>query len=419
MSIQVLGCNHLTPLAVRERLAISTARLPAALAQFRDRFPDSEGVLLSTCNRTEIYSAGAEAPTLDELLVFIAELGGVSATEFRHELFFMTGREAVRHLFSVAASLDSMVLGESQILRQVKDAYQVAVQDQSAGQITHAAFQSAIRVAKRITRETTLHQHRISVASVAVHDFALRIFEDLSDKSILVIGAGTPRWRPCGPSAITGRRKSPSSIGPGRRAQPIATEFGGRAYEWDQLQTLLVECDLVISTTGADQYLFSQQQFHEISQLRYQRPLMILDLAVPRDFDPKIEHCLGVYLYSLDDLQRLCNLHREKREHELPRAWNIIEMETTRFMKEIRMDSAKDTIRKLKQNADQVKNLELQRLLNRIPHVDQETRLAIENSFHRLTNKLLHPPLESLRQESHADSHPGLIEALRRLFQIR
>lgn len=418
MSLQVLGCNHLTPIAVRERLSVSTARLPAALARFRDRFPGTEGVLLSTCNRTELYSAGSEAPTHDELLVFIAELSGTPAEKFRDDLFFMTGREAIRHLFSVAASLDSMVLGESQILRQVKDAYEVAVQDQSAGQITHAAFQSAIRVAKRVTRETTLHQHRVSVASVAVHDFALRIFEDLSDKSVLVIGAGDTALetlralREFGASDISIVNRTMS------KAQQVAGEFGGRAHAWSRLRSLMVECDLVISTTGAEQYLFTHPQFHDISQSRYQRPLMILDLAVPRDFDPKIEHCLGVYLYSIDDLKRICDGHRQKRESELPRAWNIIDMETHRFMKEIRLDSANETIRQLKQHADEVKNLELQRLMNRIPHVDQETRLAIEYSFQRLTNKLLHPPLESLRHESHEESHPGLIEALRRLFQI-
>ncbi len=420
MSIRVLGCNHLTPLSVRERLAVSSARIPAALAQFRDRFPESEGVLLSTCNRVELYSAGVGAPSHEELMVFLAELSDVPLTQVRNELFFMTGREAIRHLFSVAASLDSMVLGETQILRQVKDAYQVATQDQNAGQMTHGAFQAAIRVARRVARETQLHQHRVSIASVAVQDFAMRIFADLSDKSVLVVGAGDTAAE----TVVALREQGATDISivnrTRQRAEIMATELGGRAHDWDELRSLLVECDLVISATGADQFLMTQLQFNEIAQRRFQRPLMIIDLAVPRDFDPKIEHCLGVYLYGLDDLKRICDLHREKRENELPRAWEIIEMETTRFMKDVRMDSAGDTIRQLKQNADQVKDLELQRLWNRLPEVDPATREVIEKSFQRLTNKLLHPPLESLRQESQADSgHSSLIEALRRLFQIR
>lgn len=419
MTLQVAGCNHLTPLAIRERLAFSSARVPEALARYRARFPHAEGVLLSTCNRTEIYAAGWGAPTGGEIAVFLAELSNLPVTEVQQELFFLTGDQAIRHLFAVAASLDSMVLGETQILRQVKDAYQVAAADQSAGQVTHTAFQAAIRVAKRIATETALHQHRVSIASVAVHDFAMRIFEDLADKSVLVIGAGETaaetvralREHGATEISIINRTKD--------RAAAMASHLRGRVRDWSDLRGSMVDADLVISATGADEYLMTHDEFAEISQSRQQRPMMIMDLAVPRDFDPRITHCLGVYLYTIDDLRKICDNHREKRQNELPRAWSIIDQETERFMGEIRMDSASDTIRQLKANAEQIKNLELARLWNRLPQTDEPTRAAVEQAFNRLTNKLLHPPLDSLRREVHHEVRQvGMLEALRRLFQI-
>lgn len=194
MKLQLVGCSHhKCSIELRERIAISEGQIPDLLARFQARFPDTEAVLLSTCNRTELYAASADpdlVPTPVELIGFLANHNQVDSEHVFNELFRYTGEEAIRHLFMVAASLDSMVVGEAQILSQVKQAYRVASDRNSAGQLTHSAFQAAIKVAKRVATETAIHKKRLSIPSVAIGDFARQIFERLDDKAILVIGAG-------------------------------------------------------------------------------------------------------------------------------------------------------------------------------------------------------------------------------------
>ncbi len=423
MKVQMIGCSHHhSSVAVRERLAFGPAQVGEALDRLRAQFPLSEAVLLSTCNRVEIYTAAESpdaSPTHEQVAQFMADFHGLPIYEIFDDLFERTGEDAVRHLFMVAASLDSMVVGEPQILSQVKQAYETAKHRQSTGPLTHGIFQTAVRVAKRVTSETTLHQRRVSIPSVAVGDFAAQIFEQFDDKAVLVIGAGemaeeTLRYlQNEGAHDVTVvNRNLP-------RAEQLAAQWQGRAAAWEKLPEELVRADLVISTTGAGEPIVTLAAYKKIEAARYQRPIFILDLAIPRDFDPAIGDRLGVYLYSIDDLQAACQKNRLARDRELPGAIHIVEEETMRFMVDLHHRTTAPIIKRLKDGWQQPKEDELRRLFNKLPELDDKTRAEITQSFERLINKLLHPPLESLRSESQQGPPHGLLEALKRLFQLK
>ncbi len=422
MKVQVIGCSYRsTSIDVREQLAFSPEQACCALERFREEFPKIEGVLLSTCNRTELYTAteNAAVPSGDQLTQFLAQSRGLQPKDISSYLYRCADREAVRHLFTVASSLDSMVVGEPQILSQVKQAYQTAKQWNTAGPLAHATFQAALRVARRVAGETAIHQRRVSIPSVAVADFAQQIFERFDDKKTLVIGAGemaeeTLRYlQDEGACDITVVNRN------SERAAELAQAWRGRALPWERLLEGLAAADLVISTTGAEGLVVTLEQFGRVEPTRYQRPLFILDLAVPRDIDPDIGDRPGVYLYSIDNLRRACERNRRHRDKELPAAMRIIDQETARFMSQLHHRITAPVIKQLREGWDKPKEEELRRLFNKLPELNDHSRDEIRRSFERLVNKLLHPPLESLRDESRHGIPNGLLEALSRLFQLK
>jgi len=422
MRLQVVGVSHhAAPIPVRERLAFSPEQARAALAQWHAQFPDCEAVLLSTCNRTEIYAAAEaeSAPDGETLTHFLTEFHEVEHAEVSDHLFCIDGEDAVRHLFTVAASLDSMVVGEAQILSQVKQAYQLATDQDGTGPLTHAAFQAAIKVARRIAGETTIHERRVSIPSVAVADFARQIFEHFDDKTTLVIGAGEMAEETIRYLRDEGVREIAVVNRSWDRAIELAQRWRGRALPWEDLDKALAEADLVVSTTGAGEPIVTVEQFTEIELVRGQRPLFILDLAVPRDFDAAIARRAEVYLYSIDDLREACDRNRKARDKQLPAAQRIIDQETARFMADLHHRATGPVIRRLRQGWQKPKEEELRRLLNKLPELDERQQAEITQAFERLVNKLLHPPLESLRDESRHGIPSALMDALSRLFQLK
>jgi glutamyl-tRNA reductase len=344
----------------------------------------------------------------------------VPVEEVRGGLVLLEGEQVVRHLFRVAASLDSMVVGEAQILSQVKQAYDLARQIGSAGPVTHAFFQAALRVARRVAGETTLHRHRVSIPSVAIADFAARIFERFDDKRTLVIGAGKMALETlhylsdAGVRHITVLNRDPE------RAQSLADQWAGRPAPWSELADQLVAADLVVSTTGADRPVVSLADFQQkVVPRRYQRPLFVLDLAMPRDFEPAIGQELGVYLYGIEDLAEACDRNRQARADALPAAERIVDEEVRAFVAETRHRASGPVIARFRRGLECVQAAELERLYARLPELDERSRQEIDQFADRLVAKMLHPPLESLRDESRNGTHHGLLEALQRLFQLR
>jgi len=420
----MVGCSHRhSSLAARERLAFTPEQTVDALAAWRVTHPESEAVLLSTCNRVELYAAAEnlDVPLDASLLArHLASFHNVPLDEVRDQMVSLEAEDAVRHLFRVAASLDSMVLGEAQILAQVKQAYELAREIGSTGPVTHSFFQAALRVARRVASETDLHRHRVSIPSVAIADFAARIFETFDDKRVLVIGAGKMAQETLHYLVDAGARQFTVLNRDLERARALAAQWKGQPAPWSELAEQLVAADLVVSTTGADRPVVTLADYQQkVARRRYQRPLFVLDLAMPRDFEPAIGEELGVYLYGIDDLADACERNRRARADALPAAEAVIEEETRSFVSGTRHRAAAPVIARFRQGLQSVQVSELERLYDRLPELDERSRDEIRQFADRLVAKMLHPPLESLRDESHNGTHHGLLEALQRLFQLR
>lgn len=422
MNLLLVGCSHhRTPLAVRERLAFDRAQTVSALSALRSRWPATEAVLLSTCNRVELYLGGEkpQMPSGEEAGTFLAEFHGLDPNEILPYLYVYEDQQAVEHLFSVASSLDSMVLGEPQILGQVKNAYQLATQHGATGSILHAAFQRAIKVARRIASETTLHQRRVSIPSVAVADFAKQVFDRFDDKQILLIGAGEMAEETIKYLHQEGARAIRVLNRSLERAEQLAQQWEGEALSWDQLIPAAAAADLIISTTGAQEPILTAESFQQVAALRRRWPVFILDLAVPRDIHPAVGQHPGVYLFSIDDLKATCEANRQQRDAELPAALRIIEEETDRFMADLHHKASAPLIVQLRQGWQKPKEEELQRLFNKLPQLDEHARSEIRQAFDRLINKLLHLPLDTLRNHARHGVPYSLMDALAKLFRLK
>ncbi|WP_010584229.1 glutamyl-tRNA reductase [Schlesneria paludicola] len=423
MNLLALYCTHqTTPLAIRERLAFASGeQLAAAYAAMRERFPETEAVMLSTCNRVELYLArptDAEPLTPPQLAQFLSEFHKVPLDEFVGELRAATGTEAVRHLFEVISSLDSMVLGEPQIVNQVREAYRLAEEQGACGPITHALFQGAIRTSSRVRTETRLAEGKVSIASVAVGDFAKSIFDHFSDKLVLVIGAGemaeeTLRYlKDEGVRDIVVVNRSPE------RAQRLAAEWGGQAKPWAELNQWLGRADVIVSTTGADKPIVDAELFKTVRAASSGRTAFILDLGAPRDFSTSVGELDGVFLYDIDSLKQTCEKNRKARVREVDKARQVIEDESAKFMAEFYRRAGGDVVTRLMQDWHGVSKEELDRLFNKLPHLGDRDREQIERTVERIVNKLLHPPLEALKDEAREGTPHGLINALKRLFGL-
>lgn len=424
MNLQVVFCNyHTARVAVREKLAFtSPEHLQEAYRELQEAFPDSEVVVLSTCNRVEVYAAHEDNrhPSQEQLAQFFAEFHDIPVSEFFDDLLAEQGEEAVRHLFRVASSVDSMVLGESQIVNQVKDAYRIAQVNNACGILTNTLFQRAIKVSSRVRTETKLSEGRVSVASVAVGDFGKSIFERFDDKTVLIIGAGEMAEETLRYLKEEGARKIIVVNRSTERAEMLAMNWGGEVSPWDQLDDCLKKADIVVSTTGATQPVITEERYRSIRKASGDKPVFLLDLGAPRDISASVGDIDdNIFLYNIDDLEATCDLNRNQRSREVKKANTIIEEETALFMQELHHRATGPVVQRLRSQWHEIRAEELRRLFNKMPHLSDEDREQIENSMGRVINKLLHPPLETLREESQSGTPEGLVSALKKLFHIQ
>jgi glutamyl-tRNA reductase len=423
MNLSVVYLTHQTAgLAIRERLAFPNPEVLArAYQRLEAHFPRLEVVVLSTCNRVELYVAQAPhqpLPTLGQFAQFLSEFHGVPLDDFVGELAELTGPPAVRHLFEVVSSLDSMVLGEPQIVNQVKEAYRVAEANEACGPLTHALVQGAIRTSSRVRTETKLSEGRVSIASVAVGEFAKNVFDSFADKRVLIIGAGEMAEESLRYLKDEGARDFVVVNRSFDRGQRLADAWGGVAAEWNDLDHWLGRADVIVSTTGADQPIVDVQRFRTARQAHPERVSIILDLGAPRDFDPRIGDVENAYLYDIDSLQQTCEANRRARGREIHKAREIVEDELARFLAEFYRRASSDLVIRLREGWHDIAQQELERLFRKSTHFDDGDREAIERSVERIVNKLLHPPLEALKDESKAGHPQGLLNALKRLFGL-
>ncbi len=422
MYLLAVGCSFRnTPVAVRERLAFGPDRLPAALAELGARY-GCEAVILSTCNRVELYLARAEAaasPDAELIAEFLAEFHGLRVEAVRPHLYHHRNADAVRHLFRVTASLDSLILGEGQIAGQVKTAYEQAHAQAAAGPLLHALFQHAQRAAKRVRTETGIARGRVSVSSAAV-DYVRQVFERFDDKIVLVIGAGKmgeltlKHLRQLRPLRILVANRSPE------KAEAVAQGCGGVAVPWGQLDDVLAKADIVLSTTGAAEPVVTRARWERILPQRDGGPVVILDIAVPRDFDPAIHDGDRTCLFNIDDLKRIREQTLRDRLRHMGPAEAILEQEQRRFLGEWARRRNGPVIARLTQEFEQKRQEIVRELLGHLNgKLTEADRAYIEGAFRLLQNKFLHGPITALAEEPHEGGKHTLLEALRKLFRLQ
>ncbi len=425
MNVQVIYCNHQSAdLAVREQLTFpSDESLQRAYRELRTRFPRSEHVVICTCNRVELYVAQedpSDSPTYEQLAEFFADFHQLPVETLLEEMLQAQGADAVQHLFEVASSIDSMVLGESQIVQQIKVAYESAMQSSALGPLTNALFQRAISVSGRVRTETKLSEGKVSIASVAVGEFGKSIFDRFDNKTVLIIGAGEMATETLVYLKGEGVREVLVCNRNLERAQRLAEEFSGQAKAWEQLQYCLAAADVIVSTTGADRPIITREMMKPVRRQTGTKPLFILDLGAPRDVETAVGDLDdGVFLYDIDDLEATCERNRKKRTQEIQQARAIIEEETARFMQDVYHKATGPIVKRLRENWEEISRQEMEILYRKLPDLEEHERLAIEKSIYRIVNKLLHPPLETLRDEARTGTPHGMIDAIKRLFQLR
>jgi glutamyl-tRNA reductase len=322
-------------------------------------------------------------------------------------------------LFEVASSLDSMVLGEPQIVNQIKEAYRVAQANDACGPMTCALFEGAIRVSKRVRTETGLERGRVSVASVAVGDFGKSIFDRFDDKLVLVIGAGEMAEETLRYLKEEGVERIIVVNRHVERAEKLAQEWGGIAQSFGELSFWIGQADVIVSTTGAERPILDAKSFAEARRGCDGKPVFILDLGAPRDFDPAIGRLNdNVFLYDIDDLEATCEQNRKARGKEVENAQKIIREETDKFMHDVYHRATGPIIKRLREEWHAIRQQEVEALFVRLPHLTEADRNAVERSVERIINKLLHPPLEVLRDEAKTGPPHGLLNALMRLFHL-
>jgi glutamyl-tRNA reductase len=431
MNLLALGCNYRTALvAMRERLAFNGEQLDRALDALTARF-GCEAVILSTCNRVELYAgqfldslpAGTEPLTGEALTGFLAEFHGVPPDHIQPHLYVHRHLEAVRHLFRVAGSLDSMLVGEGQIAGQVKKSYEKAQERASAGPLLHALFRHARQVARRVRTETGIARGHVSVSSAAV-DYVRQVFDHFADKTILVIGAGKmgeltlKHLRQLYPKRIVVTNRSPEKAG------AVAAGCGGEPAPWDKLDELLARVDIVLSTTGASEPIVTLERYQRLAAFRTGGPLVILDIAVPRDFDPRIHDGDRTCLFNIDDLKRIREATLADRLKHVAPAEAIVEHEAKAFLSDWARRRNGPVIARLTRDLEAkrqavVKNL-LARLNGKVTEADGK---YIEGAFRLLQNQFLHGPISALTEEIHATpANPHghtLLEALLKLFRLQ
>jgi glutamyl-tRNA reductase len=415
----IVGLNHRTaPVALRERLAFPETALPAALGELKTVTGVHEAAILSTCNRVEVVTGISEPPAVVTAAVeaFLARSRAIEGTAFAPHLYVHHGRDAIRHLFRVAASLDSMVVGEPQILGQMKEQYVTAAGAGTSGPVLHKAFHRAFTVAKRVRTETGIAGKAVSVASVAA-DLTRTIFETLDDKTIMLIGAGKMselvarhlKARGSGAIMVTTRTFD--------HAVELAREFGGLAVPFERLGEYLKHADIVIGSAGAADHLLGPSVVQEILRARKQRPMFLIDLAVPRNFDPAINDLDNVYLYDMDDLAQTSADHAGEREREALRAEAIVEGEADRFVRWLGGLEVVPTIVALRDKIETIRRGELEKALASLQDQAPRHRALLDALTSSIVNKILHAPLASLKRESAADD-ADLAASVRRLFDL-
>ena len=417
--ILIVGVNHRkAPVEIREQLSFGDGLLEQALRDLVALSPVEEGVIVSTCNRVEVVAATSDGDSaVDALVAFLAQGERIGGERLREHLSVYRGREAVRHLFRVAASLDSMVVGEPQILGQLKDFYGRAASVGSAGTVLHRCFHKSFSVAKRIRTETGVAGKAVSVSSAAV-ELACKIFDRLEDKTAMLLGAGTMSELAARHLLAHGIRGIIVANRTFERAIELARDFHGTPVPFEDFPRYLQMADVVIGSAAADGYVLTPARVQEVLRARNYRPLFLIDMSVPRNFDPGINDLDNVYLYDIDDLGGVAQDNRDERGREAEKAEAIIEEEVESFWRWLSSLDAVPTIVALREKVETISKGELEKTLaTSLRELTPREREALEAMTTAIVNKILHVPITHLKQDDR-QREAFYVAAARQLFDI-
>ncbi len=417
MNILVVGLNHKTAdVEVRERLAFNGEKLSEGLLKLGGLPGVEEAIILSTCNRVEIYLNVKEPETaFDQVKAFLSEFHGLKSAALEKSLYLYRNLDAVRHVFRVGSSLDSMVVGEPQILGQLKDAFEFALEKKTTGILLNRLMKKTISVAKRVRTETRIAENAVSISFAAL-ELARKIFTDLPEKSFMLLGAGEMAELAAKHMMNFGVTKVVVVNRTFERGCELAKELNGRAVKFEDFLHEAVHTDIIICSTGAPAYVLRKEEMQKVMRERKQKPVFIIDISVPRNIDPETNDLDNVYLYDVDDLQGVVDANISERQKEAEKAETIIGEEIESFRRWMSSLSSVPTVVALRNKAELIKKEELEKLINKFPGLGEKEKKAIEYMASAITNKLIHPPTVALRED--AEDKDVLVAMIKKLYGI-
>jgi glutamyl-tRNA reductase len=417
MNFLLIGVNHKTaPVEVRERFSVPESQLAEAIKSLTAYPGVEEGLILSTCNRVELLARTTNGTT--DLRGFISEYFRLNAAEVGPHLYEKRENDAIQHIFRVASSLDSMVVGEPQILGQVKEAYAVARAVGAVNSQLDALMTRAFAVAKKVRTETAIASSAVSVASVAV-DLAKKIFGSLKGKHVYMVGAGKMIELAARHLIAHGVGRIFVSNRTSDRAMAVAKKFNGEAIPFDQLYETVDRADIVISSTGAPHFIFRREHGEMFLARRKNRPMFFIDIAVPRDVDPKVNELDGIFVYDIDDLRAVVASHVGDRQREAQKAEALVQMEVERFIARLQTLDVVPTIVSLQEHLETIRQAEIDRVRGRLGTLSPEQEMAVEAMSRGIINKIMHTPITTLKTAAREQEATTVVELVKRLFNLR
>jgi len=418
-NLVLVGVNHKsTPVEIREKLAFNQVKLEASLEHLVGYPEITENIILSTCNRVEIYARVDNTDQGIQLLKdFICDYHGIPRGSLDQYFYSYCDNQAIEHLFRVSASLDSMILGEAQILGQVKDAYSTARASSSTGLVLNQLFEKAFNVAKKVREETGVSERGVSISSAAV-ELSKKIFEDLENHSVMLVGTGEMAELAAKHLISYGVKTVYVASRTFERATFLAQSLNGCALDFEAFKEDLYRADIVITSTSAPNFIISKEMIEHAIHKRKNKPIFLIDIAVPRDIAPEVNDLENVYLYDIDDLHNVVNANMEERQKEAENAMEIIQQEVTKFNDWFSTLDAVPTIVEMRNRAEIMRKSEVDKTLKTLTHLSAEDQKAVHQLTQSLVNKILHKPTINLKKKTQSQDGHVYLKAIRHLFHL-
>jgi len=419
VNLILVGVNHkTTPVEIREKLAFTKGKIEESVDHLFNLPDIIEHTILSTCNRVEIYArANCQDSAIKSIKQFICDFHELSLVELEGHFYSYRNKEAVEHLFRVSSSLDSMILGEAQILGQVKEAYSLARDLRSTGLVLNQLFEKAFSIAKKVREETGIAERSVSISSAAV-ELAQKIFDDLENHTVMLVGTGEMAELAAKHLISYGVKTVYVTSRTYERAANLARMLNGSALDFEAFKNELHRADIVITSTSAPNFIIKKEIVEKAIHERKNKPIFFIDIAVPRDIEPDVNDLENVYLYDIDDLQVVVSANIKEREKEAENAMNFISQEVTKFNNWVGALDAVPTIIEIRKKAENIRKQEIEKTLKKISHLSEDDKELLRQMSSSMINKILHKPTIKLKQKTQSEDGHVYLKAIRHLFHL-